>query len=171
MRRQRGIGAGSASILVILVVLCLTTFATLSLVSARADLRLSRRTAQTLTDYYAADYTATALLVQLSGALETVDPSHGEQVYLSLCAERLSNQLDTLTLERQEGLTARFLVPIDGRRALSAAFQVVYPPRQNGARLWLLEWKTVDTAEWEGDESIGLWQGGEEFLDERHRDS
>lgn len=38
-----GISIGMVSILMIFVVLCLTTFATLSFVSARADLKLSKK--------------------------------------------------------------------------------------------------------------------------------
>ena len=40
-RTQMGLGVGASSILLIFVLLCLTTFATLSLVSAQADARLS----------------------------------------------------------------------------------------------------------------------------------
>lgn len=163
MRSQKGIGTGSASVLVIFVVLCLTSFAALSLVSARADLRLSERTARTLADYYAADYTATALVTQLTGALDTVDPSRGEMGYFNRCAQRLTNQFDGLTIDRSDGLVARFLVPIDDRRALSAALRVVYPPG-DGGRVKPIEWKTVDTAEWTGSESLGLWQGEKELL-------
>lgn len=164
MKRQKGFGAGGASVLVVFVVLCLTAFAALSLVSAQADLRLSQRAAQTLAGYYEADYAASALFAHLSGAVETVSPARGEEAYLALCGERLLSQLDTLTLERSDGLVGRFSVPIDERRALSAAFRVVYPPPQNGPRLALLEWKTVDTAEWTGDEGVGVWQGGKELL-------
>lgn len=53
-----GVGLGGASILVVLVALCLMTFVALSLASAQADLRLSQRTAQAAQAYYAADAVA-----------------------------------------------------------------------------------------------------------------
>lgn len=58
MARQRGavpVGIGAVSILAVFVLLSLTTLGALSLVSARADQRLSERTAQAATAYYQAD--------------------------------------------------------------------------------------------------------------------
>ena len=49
------IGVGVISILTVLLVLCLAVFAALTLSSARADLALSRRNADTVQAYYAAD--------------------------------------------------------------------------------------------------------------------
>ena len=62
---KTGIGVGSSSILTVFVVLCLTTFATLSMVSARADLRLSTRAADLVTAYYSADAQAQRLMADL----------------------------------------------------------------------------------------------------------
>lgn len=60
-----GISVGSSSILVVFVVLCLTTFATLSLASANADYKLTRRTADEAAAYYAADAKAEDILMQI----------------------------------------------------------------------------------------------------------
>ncbi len=65
-----GISVGSSSILVIFVVLCLTTFATLSLVSANADYRLTLRVADETADYYAADAQAEELLMQIDQSMD-----------------------------------------------------------------------------------------------------
>lgn len=64
-RRKTGsVFIGVSSLLVIFIVLCLTTFAALSLTSANADLKMARRAAQTVSEYYAADSRAVELLVQ-----------------------------------------------------------------------------------------------------------
>lgn len=55
------LGVGILTVLMILTVLCLATFATLTLSSARADYRLSRINADTVTAYYEADIKAAAL--------------------------------------------------------------------------------------------------------------
>ena len=57
---------GGATILVIFIVLCLLTFASLSLVSAFSDLSLSEKTAQRTTDYYAAVSQAHQELAQMA---------------------------------------------------------------------------------------------------------
>ena len=65
-----GISVGSSSILVIFVVLCLTTFATLSLVSANADYKLTSRVAEETAGYYVADAQAEELLMQIDQGLD-----------------------------------------------------------------------------------------------------
>lgn len=55
------IGIGVISVLTVLLVLCLSLFAALTLTSAKADLSLSQRNAQQVTAYYEADAQAVAL--------------------------------------------------------------------------------------------------------------
>ncbi len=62
-----GIGTGSVSILAIFVVLCLTTLSALSLVSANADYKLAKKTADATQEYYAADAQAEEMLAKLVG--------------------------------------------------------------------------------------------------------
>lgn len=53
-KQQFGLNIGAPSIVVILVVLCLVCFSGLSMVSANADLTLSRKFAERTTAYYQA---------------------------------------------------------------------------------------------------------------------
>lgn len=62
-----GIGIGGISILAVFVVLCLTTLATLSFVTAQADLRLAEKTAAAQQQYYAADAQAEHILADIKG--------------------------------------------------------------------------------------------------------
>ena len=55
-------GSGVIAIITILLVLILAIFSTLTLSTARADLALAQRGADTVSDYYAADGAARALL-------------------------------------------------------------------------------------------------------------
>ena len=68
MRERQGnshegspLGVGILTVLMILTVLCLATFSTLTLSSAQADERLSRINADTVTAYYEADAKAAKL--------------------------------------------------------------------------------------------------------------
>ena len=56
---------GGTSLLVIFATLCLIIFALLSLSTTRADERLGDAVAQAVSDYYAADCEAEAILAQL----------------------------------------------------------------------------------------------------------
>lgn len=65
------LGVGIITIFMILVILCLTTFAVLTLSSARADLRLSRVNAETVTAYYEADARAAGLYADFKSENES----------------------------------------------------------------------------------------------------
>lgn len=68
-----GMGVGSSSILAIFVVLCLTAFATLSLVSSRADAKLTQKSVDATTDYYEADCAAEQRLAELAATVANTD--------------------------------------------------------------------------------------------------
>jgi hypothetical protein len=63
-------GVGVTSLLTIMAVLLLTSFAVMSLLSANSDLDLSRKASQAVTDYYAADGQAEEWWMDLNEALE-----------------------------------------------------------------------------------------------------
>lgn len=69
-----GIGVGSSSILVVFVVLCLTAFATLSLVSANSDYKLTKKSATAVQEYYVADCLAEERLVVLATTVKAAAP-------------------------------------------------------------------------------------------------
>ena len=64
------ISTGTTSIVLIFVMLSMLTFSVLSLASAQADLRLSRKSAQRTADYYAAENAANDVLLALMDAAE-----------------------------------------------------------------------------------------------------
>ena len=55
-KRSAGIHVGSASIIMIFAVLCLTVFSTLSYVTANQEYRLAQKSALAMEQYYAADW-------------------------------------------------------------------------------------------------------------------
>jgi len=69
-KSSAGFGTGSSSILIIFVLLCLVVFASLSLVSANSDQKLSQKLAARTQAYYAACNEAEMALAALDGALQ-----------------------------------------------------------------------------------------------------
>lgn len=65
-RRQTGMTLGGSTVLTVLLVLCLSCFALLTWSRARTAYNYSQRTAQTVSDYYAADSRAEELLALLA---------------------------------------------------------------------------------------------------------
>lgn len=89
MRESSPMGVGVVTILTVLLVLCLTVFSALTLSTARADLALSHRNADTVQAYYAADAKAARLYADFAGGdapeLETSIPmTETQSLYLHL---------------------------------------------------------------------------------------
>ena len=110
MTKKRFGSMGASSVLMIFIVLCLTAFGVLSLVSARSDLRLTNRALTAAEEYYAADARTEALLsavdqkltaARTALALEldrgTVAPEEADARYASLFQESLA-EMEAVTL-------------------------------------------------------------------------
>lgn len=150
-KTQMGLGVGASSILLIFVLLCLTTFATLSLVSAQADARLSEKSAETVRAYYEADARAEELLAEIDETLRSVPA--GED-YLPACAGLLSGLDGVSASQDGEGLTVSYSVAAGENQQLRVTLTV---PPSGGYRL--TGWKTVNTTEWREEEPMSLWPG------------
>ena len=84
-KKQFGMNIGSASILLVFVILCLVSFAVLSIVSANADSRLSTRVLERTTAYYAACNQAEQSLAGMDNTLRRVyEASDSEDAYYVL---------------------------------------------------------------------------------------
>ena len=111
-----GIGIGGVSILAVFVILCLTTFAALSLTSAQAGLTLAQKTAQAARSYYDADLAAEQRLAQLAEAAgepgwEASLPGNG------------------YTVEKQDGgVLVGFTQPVDDTRELHVQIHFALGP-------------------------------------------
>lgn len=68
--RKPPFSIGGISILMVFVMLCLTTFGVLTLVTARAEMRLTEKNAQSVSSYYAAVSRSQEILAQIDGILK-----------------------------------------------------------------------------------------------------
>ena len=130
-------GVGASSILLIFVVLSLTSFGVLTLVSARADKNLTARTVETTKAYYTADAAAQQKLLAIDEAL-----------------------LGGVDLDMIDGLTPDESAPNayvfrcetgDGR-----AIRVRIARAAGESRCTILEYKLVHIADWSGADDLTL---------------
>ena len=94
MHKQRkhsyAVGPGAASLLMIVVILCLTVLGILGLISARADHRLSMRNQQMSLSYHEASAQLEQALAQLDGVLQSArEGSAADDAYLALVRAHL----------------------------------------------------------------------------------
>ena len=132
-RKPRGVSVGSALLIMILAVLCLTIFSVLSLSSATASRAMADRTAEETRDYYAADKTACAILSQIlegdDGAPAAASPgADGSTVY-------------------------SYSVPIDDGSKLMVDVKV------SGQKYDILRWQAENISSWSPDDSLNVWDG------------
>lgn len=159
------VNIGSSLLLVIFLILCLVTFATLSLSSAQSDYNFSKKLADRKSDYYRASNQAELILDQIDGVLaETYADSSA--AYYSTAEARLTKLILTgieehPTLETNfsaEIPTIAYAVPLNEKQALSVILEL--PPINNSTEGYyrIEQWKVVSTKEWSGDNTLQLIQ-------------
>lgn len=137
-RKSSGINIGSASIIMVFSVLCLTVFAVLSLITANSEYKLAVKSTDVIRNYYAADTAATEKLAVISEASDA--QSKAEELGIDC-----ENDGGALLLSFEEKVT--------DTQALSV--KVTY-----GAGAFSVnEWKLISTDEWDADAGFDLWDG------------
>lgn len=137
--------AGTSSLLLIFVSLCLLTFSVLSLSSSRADYQLSKKIADRTELYYQAANCANRKLSEIEKTLVSLlKENQTEEAYFSALAHSFSD-FDT---EKQ---TLSFSVPIQDGQELSVILQIFFPTMDDGIFYSIIQWKTINTTDWTPD--------------------
>ena len=137
---------GTSTLLLIFVSLCLLTFAVLSLLSARADRNLSRKTAERTSAYYEAYNQAEDRLGETDQMLEKLwQEAAGEKAYFQAVREAFEDMdFD------EENHTLSFSVPLTDTQVLAITLKLQTP--EPGSTFYTItSWKTVNTAGWTAD--------------------
>jgi len=130
-------GVGASSILLILVIVSLTLFASLSLIQARADAALTRKTAVSTAAYYEADASAQQMIAALDDALQQGEsPETIEGVQLQ------ADKTIEFSVTASDGHVLRVVADVSSGRSVILSYR-------------------YESAEGWAQESAGtLWQGG-----------
>ena len=154
------VNIGSSLLLVIFLVLCLVTFATLSLSSARSD--YGSRLAERKTDYYRASSQAETILDQIDTVLaEAYKDAPG--TYYSTVEKKLSALtpvVDTDDVVLEVNISAKkpsvsYQVPVNDKQFLSVVLELLPADEEDGFYR-VTQWKVVSQAEWNGDNTLKL---------------
>lgn len=131
--RQFGINVGSSSILLIFVILCLISFATLSMVTANADRKLSEKILDRTLAYYEACNQAEAALADTDRTLAAVYASaESEEAYFSTV-----------------GRSKSYAIPISGLQSLDIQIAINYPRQEGETFYTITRWRVITTGELE----------------------
>lgn len=121
------VNVGSSSILLIFVILCLISFATLSIVSANADARLSRRVVERTTAYYEACNQAQADIASIDNTLVSV----------------YADSLDEDEYFMAVGHKKTYIVAISDLQTLSVTLDILYPQQEGDPFYRITSWQVV----------------------------
>lgn len=147
---KNGANIGSASLILIFIVLCLGTFGLLSLSSAKNDLDLAERNGRSVSGFYRADAEGETFLAKVQTVLDDGLAKNKEnpEPYLQevLGSAWLSDeQCAALDIAMEEG------------QALSVRLHLSW---ENGqGKLSILQWKVYNQIEYEIDQDMPVWDG------------
>lgn len=121
------INVGSSSILLIFVILCLVSFATLSIVSANADAKLSRKVVERTTAYYEACNEAQADIASLDDTLKAIyaDSFDEDEYYMAV------------------GHKKTYIFTISDLQTLSVSLDILYPEKTGETFYRITSWRVL----------------------------
>lgn len=130
-KKQFGMNIGSASILLVFVILCLVSFAVLSIVSANADSKLSTRVLERTTAYYTACNQAEQSLAGMDHTLRHIyESSDSEEAYFASVGHGKS-----------------YVIPISDLQTLQVTIEILYPESDKDTFYRITAWQVLNTEE------------------------
>lgn len=141
-KRDFSLNIGISSILFIFVVLCLVSFATLSLTSAMSDYKLSKKVASNSEEYYKACNEAEEMLASFDTTL----------------SDLYATGISRTGYYDQVGKKKLFAVPITSIHTLEVEIDILYPSEPGEPFMNVTRWQTVTTGELEFDDSINVYK-------------
>ena len=128
-KKQFGMNIGSASILLVFVILCLVSFAVLSIVSANADSKLSSRVLERTTAYYDACNQAEQSLAGIDKILQRIyASSESEEAYFASVGHGKS-----------------YVIPISDLQSLQVTIEILYPVSPEDTFYRINAWQVLNT--------------------------
>ena len=137
---KSGIGVGSASIVLVFAVLCLTVFSLITFVVAGNEKALIDARVDLVTGYYEADTLAEFILAEILSADTLPEKVRGVDIN-----KRHDDELDTETIY--------FFCRISDVKALYVNLLI------HDDSMDILNWQMYDTDDWMFDDSLNVWTG------------
>lgn len=147
---------GTPTIVVVLIVLCLITFAALSLVSAKADYKLSKTYAESTNYYYKASGKAQKKIKEIDARLNELYKAMGPDAFLQAAATDGSIALLANVYESEGSYYASFEEEISDKSLLDVVLKLKNPGA-NSECFDIVSYKQVAANEWKADDNINVF--------------
>ena len=141
-KKSAGVNIGSSSILLIFVILCLVSFATLSIVSANADYKLGQKILTRTNSYYNACNEAEESISAIDHTLwEVYENSLNKEEYFSTV-----------------GHSKSYVIPISDLQELSIELEILYPKESGDTCYRIKSWQVINIEHLEYDDTLSVFQ-------------
>lgn len=154
---------GASSLLVIFLILCLVTFAILTLTSAKSDADFAEKLAHHKMNYYAACNTAESTLDKIDAVLadawqlsDTDTAAVFTEIETQLTALDSREQLQLSRDFTQSEPTISYAVAIDDKQNLCVTLTLTAAPAKGEAYYRISQWQVQSSGEWKGDQTLNL---------------
>lgn len=154
---------GASSLLVIFLILCLVTFAILTLTSAKSDADFAEKLAHHKTNYYAACNTAESTLDEIDAVLadawqlsDTDTAAVFTEIETQLTALDSREQLQLSMDFTQSEPTISYAVAIDDKQNLCVTLTLTAAPAKGETYYRISQWQVQSSGEWKGDQTLNL---------------
>ena len=135
---------GVSLILVVFIVLCLITFATLAFVLSRTDAQLSKSSAENISQFYEADAHAQETLKKIDCILEEnyINTASKEE-YIANIQEEVGSLEQVELITKDDSYVLRFVTNMSMHEQLVSKLEILYPVKQSYYKTieWALESK------------------------------
>lgn len=141
-KKSTGVNIGSSSILLIFVLLCLVSFAALSIVSANADYKLGQKILTRTSAYYEACNQAEKSLASIDRTLWNLyETSADDKEYFATA-----------------GYSKSYLIPISDLQNLSIQIEILYPEKTGDTCYRIKSWQVVSAEQLEYEDTLPVFQ-------------
>lgn len=154
---------GASSLLVIFLILCLVTFAILTLTSAKSDADFAEKLAHHKMNYYVACNTAESTLDKIDAVLadawqlsDTDTAAVFTEIETQLTALDSREQLQLSMDFTQSEPTISYAVAIDDKQNLCVTLTLTAAPAKGEAYYRISQWQVQSSGEWKGDQTLNL---------------
>ena len=152
---KRRANIGSASLILIFIVLCLATFAVLSLGNAKREDGFSRKSAESVQEYYRADAEGVAFVQEMDLLMQEADWELQKEQTAS--PEQKKTQVTAAAGQSYDAGRDCFVRDIEMKSGLALHVELV-PDWERGI-LRVQEWKVYDRGIFQIDQSMPVWNG------------
>lgn len=156
-RKMPFLGIGAASIVLVLAIVCLSVFATLTLSSAQGDYTLSKKNLDRTTSYYKANNRVNEKIGQIDKRLwDLYRRSKNKKSYMKRVKKSIS-AIEGVSYHKKEK-TIIFQQKITEKQEILVKLKVKYPTKKKDICYEVLQWKKESTGSWNRDDSLKVYQ-------------